>query len=297
MAPYIFISHSQHDADFTHWLAAELRDAGYPVWVDIENIPPGSSWPREIQRAVEGCGAMVVVMSRPARESEWVERETLLAMDLRKPLFIALTDDTPLPLHLINRQFSDFRQRPDDALDKLTRALASVSLTEPLPPLSQREQERQSPTANERNIFKFLEQLPDGDACAAVARDLHTWARQSTDAVTFSGKANPAFHAHIWLGPGGVVIFSVRAYPKQPAVEVPLQYFKEFPPFDDPSRRRDVLAAFNTLMPDNEQFEPEKADKRPNLPLVTALALDDHLERFKTIMSDIVRDLRAANSS
>ena len=129
--PYIFISHSSSDAEFTEYAAARLEEAGFRTWVDVESIPDGSSWPREIQKAVENCGAMLVIMSNAARESEWVERETLLAMSLRKPLFIALIEDTPLPVHLINRQFSDFRKRRDSAMRRLIGVLNKVSLTEP----------------------------------------------------------------------------------------------------------------------------------------------------------------------
>lgn len=299
--PYIFISHSHQDREFTNWLAERLGKAGFHTWVDVENIPDGSSWPREIQRGVEGCGAMIVVLSRNSHDSEWVERETLLAMDLRKPLFIALIEDVPLPLHLINRQYSDFKshqtRRREQAFTRLLTALEGISLTEPLPPPTARERAKLSPDPNEHNIFKFIEQLPDGPLCARLARDLHAWARGTADAITFSGRANPAFHAHIWLGPGGVLIFSVRAFPKQPAVEVPMQYFKDFPPYDDAERRLDVLRRFNALMPANEQLDESRADKRPTLPLATTLGQDGHLDQFIVIMSEIVRDLKAGSQN
>lgn len=110
--PYIFMSHSSVDREFTTLLAERLTNAGFRCWLDVNDIPDGSTWMREIEKAVIGCGAQVVVMSKDARESEWVERETLLAMSLRKPLFIVRIDDEPLPLHLINRQYTDFRTRP-----------------------------------------------------------------------------------------------------------------------------------------------------------------------------------------
>jgi hypothetical protein len=292
--PYIFISHSSQDGEFTDFLASRLEDAGFTTWVDLDSIPDGSTWPREIQKAVEGCGAMVVVMSKSGRDSEWVERETLLAMQLRKPLFIALIDDVTLPLHLINRQFSDFRKRRDAALTRLVTALRKTSLTEPLPQPKPAEQAKLSPDPNPHNIFAFIEQLPDGPTCARIARDLFAWARSTADAVTFSGRTNPAFHAHVWVGPGGLSIFSVRAYPKQPAVEVPLQYLKDFPPYNAMPERLAVLAAFNRLMPAADRFADEKADKRPNLPLATVLAPDAHLDAFKSTMTDIVARLRAA---
>ncbi len=294
--PYIFISHSSTDSEFTVYLASRLLEAGYTPWIDVESIPDGSSWLREIQKAVEGCGAMIVVMSKAAGESEWVERETLLAMDLRKPLFVALIENVAMPLHLINRQYTDFRKKRDTAMNRLLTALKAVSLTEPAPEPRPTEAARLSPNPNEHNFFKFLEQLPNGRTCASVARSLHEWAREHVDAVTFSGRAHPAFHTHIWLGPGGILLFSVRAYPQQPAVEVQMQYLKDFPPFEARAERLALLDQFNRLMPPDEQFTEDRADKRPNLPLVSALAPDAHLDAFKHLMSDVIERLRAENT-
>jgi hypothetical protein len=94
------------------------------------------------------------------------------------------------------------------------------------------------------------------------------------------------------VGPGGLVVFSVRAYSRQPAVEVSLQYLKEFPPYDDAAARLDVLHAFNALMPPAEQFADDRNDRRPNLPLATALATDAHRAAFKGVMMGIIENLR-----
>jgi hypothetical protein len=289
--PYLFLSHSSHDRDFTNGLAAQLTDAGFHCWVDVEEIPDGSTWVREIESAVAGCGGLIVVMSKPGRDSQWVERETLMAMELRKPVFVVRIDDTPLPLHLINLQFSDFRLKPDAALRKLIAALKRASLGAPLPEPKPREQQKRSPNPNPLNYFEYLEQLPEGEINARIARALFDWAKDCTDSLTFSGRSEPAFHAHIWLGAGGVVVFSVRAFPKQPAVEVPLQYLMPFPPFDQPGRRLETLRGLEQFAP--EPFDDSRADRRPNIPLI-ALATDDALAAFQTIMKRLIDDLRDA---
>lgn len=287
--PYIFLSHSSTDRDFTLKLAEQLTEAGFRCWVDVQAIPDGSTWAREIERAVSGCGAMIVVMSKDARDSEWVERETLLAMDLRKPIFIARIDDTPLPIHLINRQFSDFRKRPEQALKRLIAALGKVSLTAPLPAPNAREQAKQSPYPNPHNFFNYLEQLPEGEENARVARVLFDWAKDNADSITFSGRSEPAFHAHVWIGAGGVVVFSVRSFSKQPAVEVPLQYLMPFPPYDDRERRLDVVRRLNEFAP--EPLDDSRADRRPNIPL-SALRVDGALDAFKLLLGDLFAALR-----
>jgi len=289
--PYIFMSHSSKDRAFTTRLAERLQKAGFRCWVDLEDIPDGSTWPREIEKAVTDCGAMLVVMSKDARESEWVERETLKAMELRKPLFIARMDDAPLPLHLINRQYSDLRTPTEAVYRKLIAALRKVPLTEPLPEPNPREQQKNSPAPNPLNFFKYVEQLPNGEDNARIARVLFDWAKANTDSISFSGRVEPAFGANLWIGAGGVTVYSVRAYTKQPAVEVALQYLMNFPPFDDRRKRLNVLMSLNQFV--SEPFADDRAERRPNIPL-TALSEEPALQAFIDLIAGIVAALRAS---
>jgi hypothetical protein len=292
MIPYIFISHSTKDTDYTAFLDEHLRRAGFKTWVDIDSIPEGSTWPREIQKGVEGCGALVVVMSKHGRDSEWVERETLLAMDLLKPVFIALFEDVPLPIHLINRQFTDFRQRREQAAKKLVAALNKISLTEPLPKPKPREEAKLSPEPNEFNFFKYLEQLPDGEQNARIARDLYQGAQAFADNVQFGGWAVPCFHARVRLADGEVTVFSVWAYSRQPSVEVSFQHLQKHPPYDERHLRLSTLDALNRLMPDGEKFPDEKADLRPHLPLARAFNRPESVQTFLHIVTEIASNLR-----
>jgi hypothetical protein len=285
-SPQIFISHSRRDAAFAHELCAQLEAAGLVPWIDAEDIPAGSTWPREIEKAVEACAAMVVVMSEAARASEWVERETLRALELRKPVFIALIDDTRMPLHLLNRQYTDFRTRPEVALARLISALRAALRSAPPPP-------PMTVDPSEHHFFKYLEQLPEGPLVAQVARRLYVWAARHADAVTFSGRERPAFSASLWLGPGGLPLFSVRTYTKEPAVEIPLRSYASFPPYTDRAQRLAVLAALNSLLPPGETLADVRVNGRPNLPLAAALGPTAHAERFEALMSDIVKRLRA----
>jgi hypothetical protein len=287
------MSHSSKDRDFTTRLAKRLHDAGFRCWVDIDDIPDGSTWTREIENAVTDCGALLVVMSKDGRDSEWVERETLMGMSLRKPLFIARIDETPLPLHLINRQYTDFRARPEAALKKLIAALGKTPLTEPLPEPDAREQKKHSPKPNRLNFFKYVEQLPDGAENSRIARVLFSWAQTNVDSLTFSGRSEPAFHANLWVGPGGVTVFSVRAYPKQPAVEVPLQFLMSFPPYDHRDARLRLLDALNQFVV--QPFDDDRAERRPNVPLI-ALEEASALQAFTDLIGGIVETLRATPS-
>jgi len=285
--PYLFISHSTKDHRQTEYIVGKLSEAGYRCWVDIESIPDGSTWLNEIEKGVNGCAGMVVVYTANARTSEWVQAETLMARDLNKPLFIARFDDTPLALHLMTRQAGDFSKRRAPALKKLLASLKSMVLDPP--PVA--DTPKNSPDPNRHNFFKYLEQLPGGTENSRTAREVFQWAKANADNITFSGRTNPAFHAHVEIGLGGVVVFSMRAFPKQPAVEIPLQYFTEFPPFDLPERRLQALKAINAMLPAEQQLDESRADRKPNIPL-SVLAQAQHMESFKAMIGDIFKELR-----
>lgn len=294
--PYIFISHSSKNNDMATKIAEGLRDAGFNVWLDLDSIPDGSRWLAEIQQGVEECGALLILMSREARKSHWVEREALLAMELRKPLFMALIEDVPLPLHLIDRQFTDFRNEFDAPMSDLVQALKDISLMaetdkserHPLPP-------DVSPEPTENNFFDYLRQLPDGEQIALVASDLYYWAKKASDQVEFTGKQKPAFHARINLDEIYVTVFTVRAFTREPAAEIPFEHLMNYPPYDRRELRLETLQTLNDLLPGDETFSEKRADRRPTLPLKSALESSENLEAFKAIAQDIINNLRKNN--
>ncbi len=281
--PYIFISHSTKDNIFARDLADGLREAGFNVWLDLDSIRDGEAWLRAIQRAVEECEALVVVLSKHGRDSEWVEREALLAMDLHKTLFTALVEDVPLPLHLINRQYTDFRHDVESATKKLIVALRDLPRESDSPQFP--------PTPGEHNFFRYMEQLPGGEKTVLIARDLYTWALSEADSVIFGGQHTPGFHARVQLNREATV-FSVWAYARRPAVQVQFAYLRSFSPYDDVELRLSTLHSLNVLTHDEVQLGDGRADRRPTLPL-SALDSAEALEAFKQIMAEIMDNLRS----
>ncbi len=284
----IFISHSTKNNDFCKVLAQALRAQGHEVWLDLDSIRDGEPWLRSIEAAIRACDSAVVVLSKAARESEWVEREVLLVMDLAKPLYIAMIEDVPLPLHLINRQFTDFRdespQGRNKSFKKLLRALNNEARTTP----------KQLPaTPDTSNFFKYVDQLP-GKENALLARDLYRWARANADNVEFGGKVTPGFHARINMGENAsVIIFSLWAYTRNPAVQVQFQYLTEHAPYDTHAMRLSTLRSLNRILPDGEKLIEDSADRRPTISL-SALTTADHLELFKQIMEEIIDNLKSS---
>lgn len=267
------------------YLDGALEAEGFETWVDYERLHTGARWLRDIEDALTHSAAVVVVMSKAARASEWVERETLLALELEKPLFIARITDTRLPLHLINRQYTDFsdKSRYAQAAYELADGLRGDSPQKPALPAE--------PTPE--NFFPYVKAGPDGDTAALVARDLYHWARRHAHSVVeFGGKQRPAYHVRAQAG-DDVIVFSVWAYARVPAVQIQFKYLQAIAPYDDSARRCDLLDKLADLLPDDATFDTGEANRRPTIPLA-ALDGADKLERFKTLMGDVLAAIETA---
>ncbi len=105
---HIFISYSSQDIDFVRYLRTLLESEGFAVWVDEARLTPGAGWWRDIEQSIERCAALVVIMTPNARESDWVEREILLAENRRKPIYPVLLSGGPWS-RLANIQYEDMR--------------------------------------------------------------------------------------------------------------------------------------------------------------------------------------------
>jgi formylglycine-generating enzyme required for sulfatase activity len=111
---HVFISYAREDQAYARRLADNLRERGFGVWMD-DRIDFGDRWWREIVRAVRASAAFIVVMTPDSEDSEWVEREILLAHAERKPIFPLLLRGKVNPL-LITVQYADLTpgQMPSD---------------------------------------------------------------------------------------------------------------------------------------------------------------------------------------
>jgi hypothetical protein len=283
----VFISHSSKDNAFTRELADALTLAGIDVWVDFDRIDQGATFTRAIENALLDCRVFVVVISRAARDSDWVENETLKAMEYGKPLRIVLLEDVPLPLHLANRHYSDFLGDHDQATRKLIASLRKTLQQGP----PRRQPRRLPPTPDETNFFRYMENLPDGEENARVARDLYAWSLEAGDRVEFGGKLTPGFHLRVDLGGEEIIICSVWAYARRPAVQVQFQYLREHPPYDDYQMRLSTLRSLDRLL--DAPLLADKADRRPTIPLLPHLASDGQRDLFQQIVDEIIENLRS----
>lgn len=125
--PYFFISYSRADTKQQRDIVSELRARGVNVWVDIENLVPGSpAWEREIEKSIRGSAGVIVLLSPESNNSAWVRREISFAEEQDKRIFPVLThgdENDSVPLRLSSHQRVDLRRNPSKGLDELANAL------------------------------------------------------------------------------------------------------------------------------------------------------------------------------
>lgn len=289
--PYIFISHSNQDKAAVAEIVDDLQAKGIQLWVDFDRLESGSQWLNRIEGAIEDCAGLVVVISRTSRRAEWVMRECLYAMQLQKPVFIARIDDVLLPLLLVDRQYADFAGDYDKALVDLTVVLEQTLENPPQPTQAQSLPESISLDPNQDNFFTYLAQVDNGDAQSEVAQNLFEWAKDSGLDIEFSGRFRPAFHVKIDIDDKAVTIFSVLAYLRHPALQIPLDTLSKYPPYTNKKQRLNLLHDLDQLQ--SSQFDESRADRRPSMSLNNLLD-DTRLNQFKQILRIMIENLSQA---
>jgi hypothetical protein len=120
----IFISYSRKDIDFVRRLAGDLEKAGYNVWWDLTDLRGGDDWPRVIPAAIEESQFVIVVLSPNSVVSDWVEKEYMQAISLRKKIIPIMLTQTRVPFALNTINYIDFtNEEYGTSLSKLLSAL------------------------------------------------------------------------------------------------------------------------------------------------------------------------------
>jgi hypothetical protein len=82
---FVFISYANGDHAYVGRLANYLESAGVPTWYDHE-LSVGDVLSDRLQKQINECVAVVVVVSPQAATSAWVGREVAFALARRKPI-------------------------------------------------------------------------------------------------------------------------------------------------------------------------------------------------------------------
>jgi hypothetical protein len=121
------MSYSRKDEIVMRQIVTFLRNQGIKVWVDNEKLVPGTPiWEVEIEKAIKGASAVIVILSPDSKDSVWVRREISYAEQYSKRIFPVMArgdEDSSITLRLITRQYVDIRNNEDIGLNSLNSAL------------------------------------------------------------------------------------------------------------------------------------------------------------------------------
>lgn len=118
----VFIAYSRKDARFAEAVDAYLQRRGLSCYRDVKSIPGSAEWMTEITAAIDGCHAVMAILSPDAVLSDHVKREVAIAAEANKGFVpVWLSEDIKLP------------QNMRYALAGHQRVMAIASLDEALP--------------------------------------------------------------------------------------------------------------------------------------------------------------------
>lgn len=109
-----FLSYSRTDEVFALELAENLRSAGFNIWVDQLDIPAGTRWDLEVEKALDGSEIFMVLLTPESIASHNVRDEIGYAIDTGKHILPILYKNAKLPLRLRRFQYVDFTNKSFD---------------------------------------------------------------------------------------------------------------------------------------------------------------------------------------
>lgn len=123
-----FISYSRINQQFAIRLACELKSAGFSVWMDQFDIPTGSRWDEEIEKALHECQIFLFIMTPDSVSSENAKDEVGYAIDHGKHILPVLLENCEVPLRLRRLQHVDFTRKSfDEGIDSAKRLLSKLN--------------------------------------------------------------------------------------------------------------------------------------------------------------------------
>ena len=159
---YVFVSYSSKDADFMKNITGLLEVMKIEYWKAPEKIPPGSSYAKEINRAIENCGLFLLILSQNSQSSIWCEKEVDSALSYGRRIIPYNIDNVALEdafrFYLNNVQMIFHTRNSSKGLNELKNLLKPLSAvnTAPAQKAEENEAAKAAPAATE---FKGLDDI------------------------------------------------------------------------------------------------------------------------------------------
>src|SRR5437870_5711857 len=125
----IFISYSRTDSDFVDRLEADLQARNFHTWVDRRKLEGGQNWHDELEKAIQDCQALLVVLTPEAVASKYVRQEYRYAQRLGKLVIPLEHKPVPLgPMDLNDIQWIGFTKTYEQGLSNLLAVLSPLDM-------------------------------------------------------------------------------------------------------------------------------------------------------------------------
>ncbi|MEO8410801.1 MAG: TIR domain-containing protein, partial [Propionivibrio sp.] len=141
----IFFSYARSDSEFVLKVATELRKDGRNVWVDQLDIPKGSRWDDEVEKALKASTCLLAVLSPESLISQNVLDEVSYALEEKKRVIPILLRKCVVPFRLKRLQYVDFTADYEGAYRQLGAALDAQAPPRSAEPMEQVEQTAPAP--------------------------------------------------------------------------------------------------------------------------------------------------------
>ena len=132
-----FISYSRINKEFALELALELRNSGFDIWLDQLDIPTGSRWDDEVEKALEECEIFMVILTPASSTSDNVKDEIGYAIDAGKRILPILLENAKVPLRLTRFNYVDFTKKSYEEGVEGAKQLLRRLIDEPTLPVDQ----------------------------------------------------------------------------------------------------------------------------------------------------------------
>jgi len=133
MNPSIFLSHNARDKEFVRKLAHDLDCHGVKIWLDEAELKVGDSLIGKIREGIDNVDYVAVILSNNSIESNWVQREIDVAMNLEvngKDIKILplMLERCEMPGFLLGKFYADFTEerKYEDSLKLLVESVGIV---------------------------------------------------------------------------------------------------------------------------------------------------------------------------
>ncbi len=133
----VFVSYATADRKQALSVCEAIESRGTKCWISTRDVEPGENYQEAIVRSIREAGAMVLVFSKSANNSDEIKKELSLASRYRVPVMTVRIEDVEpsdaFAYELSTRQWIDAFDGWDRSINSLVGRIGQLSGAEPTP--------------------------------------------------------------------------------------------------------------------------------------------------------------------